>query len=112
MSINAVLYLLENGCKWRNLPHDFPPHTTVSNFYYAAVKSGLREKLFAALARYAREKAGRKAEPSYGIIDSQSDKTAGQAENKGIEGNNERSKAAYGCRYKGKSFICCCSCRQ
>ena len=39
--INAVLYLLESGCKWRNLPHDFPPHTTVSNFYYAAVKSGL-----------------------------------------------------------------------
>ena len=66
--INAVLYLLENGCKWRNLPHDVPPHTTVSNFYYAAVKSGLWEKLLAVLVRYTREKAGRKTEPSYGII--------------------------------------------
>ena len=47
--INAVLYLLENGCKWRTLPYDFPPHTTVSNFYYAAGKSGLWEKLLAAL---------------------------------------------------------------
>ena len=94
--INAVLYLLENGCKWRNLPHDFPPHTTVSNFYYAAVKSGLWEKLLNALVRNTREKAGRKAAPSYGIIDSQSVKTAGRAENKGIDGGkNERSKTAY-----------------
>ena len=30
--VDAVLYLVDNGCKWRNLPHDFPPHTTVSNF--------------------------------------------------------------------------------
>jgi len=30
--VNAVLYLVENGYKWRNLPHDFPPHTTVYNF--------------------------------------------------------------------------------
>ena len=28
--INAVLYLVDSGCKWRQLPHDFPPHTTVS----------------------------------------------------------------------------------
>ena len=21
--VNAVLYLVDNGCKWRNLPHDF-----------------------------------------------------------------------------------------
>ena len=23
--INGVLYLVDNGCKWRALPHDFPP---------------------------------------------------------------------------------------
>lgn len=22
--LNAVLYLVDNGCKWRNLPPDFP----------------------------------------------------------------------------------------
>ena len=22
---NAVLYLVDSGCKWRQLPHDFPP---------------------------------------------------------------------------------------
>ena len=26
---NAVLYLVDTGCKWRQLPHDFPPYSTV-----------------------------------------------------------------------------------
>jgi len=47
--VDAVLYLVENGCKWRNSPHDFPRYTTVANFYYAAIKSGLWENIRAAL---------------------------------------------------------------
>ena len=43
--INAVLYIVDSGCKWRQLPHDFPPHTTVSNFYYKAVREGLWDKI-------------------------------------------------------------------
>lgn len=88
--VDAVLYLVENGCKWRNLPHDFPPYTTVSNFYHAAVKSGLWEKLLTALAAQTREQAGRKAEPSYAIIDSQSVKTTGPAEDRGIDGGKKQ----------------------
>ena len=61
----SKLYLVENGCKWRNLPHDFPPYTTVSNFYHAAVKSGLWEKLLAALVAQTREQADKKAQPTY-----------------------------------------------
>jgi putative transposase len=26
--IHAVLYLIDSGCKWRQLPHDFTPYTT------------------------------------------------------------------------------------
>ena len=47
--VDAVLYFVENGCKWRNLPHDFPPYTTVANFYYAVIRSGLGEEIRAAL---------------------------------------------------------------
>jgi len=28
----AIQYRLKNGCTWSNLPHDFPPYSTV--FYY------------------------------------------------------------------------------
>lgn len=73
--VNAVLYFVENGCKWRNLPHDFPPYTTVANFYYAAIRSGLWEEIRAALVERMRTDAGRNADPSYAIINSQSVKT-------------------------------------
>ncbi len=33
---NTVLYLVDSGCKWRQLPHDFPPHFTAHSFYRRA----------------------------------------------------------------------------
>ena len=42
---NAVLYLVDSGCKWRQLPHDFPPYSTVHSFYRRARKRGLWEKI-------------------------------------------------------------------
>ena len=30
---NGVLYLVDSGCKWRQLPHDLPPYSTVYSFY-------------------------------------------------------------------------------
>ncbi len=43
--INAVLYLNNNGCKWRALPHEYPPWSTVHSFYYRARMSGLWDKV-------------------------------------------------------------------
>lgn len=56
--VDAVLYFVENGYQWRNLPHDFPPHTTVSNFYRAAIRSGLWEKIRAVLVEQVRTETG------------------------------------------------------
>ena len=88
--VDAVLYFVENGCKWRNLPHDFPPYTTVANFYYAAIRSGLWEKIRAALVERVRTDAERKPGPSYAIIDSQSVKTTSAAEERGIDGGKNK----------------------
>ena len=88
--VDAVLYFVDNGCKWRNLPHDFPPYTTVANFYYAAIRNGLWEKIRAALVERVRSQAGRNADPSYAIIDSQSVKTTSAAQKRGIGGGKKQ----------------------
>ena len=87
--INAVLYIKDNGCKWRSLPHDYPPHDTVWSFFRRARDSGLWEKVMDALVVQVREKASRKPKPSYGIIDSQSAKTVAASEERGIDGGKK-----------------------
>jgi len=88
--VNGVLYLVDNGCKWRALPHDYPPHDTVWSFYRRARESGLWERIMDALVKKIRESAGREASPSYGIIDSQSVKTVAASEERGIDGGKKR----------------------
>ena len=47
--INAVLYVLENGCKWRALPERFGKWSTVYARFRRWSRSGVLERLFAAL---------------------------------------------------------------
>ena len=47
--INAVLYVLENGCKWRALPERFGKWQTVYARFRRWFSSGVLERLFAAL---------------------------------------------------------------
>ena len=49
--VEAVLYLVDNGCKWRALPHDYPKWSTVKSFYYRAVANGLWEKIMDCLVK-------------------------------------------------------------
>ena len=88
--INAVFYIEKTGCQWRQLPHDFPKWSTVKSFYYRAKASGLWERMRALLVTKSRVDAGRKPEPTYGIIDSQSTKTMYDAEERGIDGEKKR----------------------
>lgn len=87
---DAVLYFVKTGCQWRHLPHDFPPYSTVHSFYRRARISGLWDKILRHMVVKTREDAGRKAEPSYGIIDSQSVKTVAASEKRGIDGGKKR----------------------
>jgi putative transposase len=87
--VNAVLYLVDSGCKWRQLPHDFPPYTTVSNFYHNAVDKKILDKILELLVKKTRVTANRTEEPSYALIDSQSVKTVYASENRGIDGGKK-----------------------
>jgi len=31
--LNAILYVLHTGCKWRQLPKDFPPRSTTHDYF-------------------------------------------------------------------------------
>ena len=92
--VEAVLYLVDNGCKWRALPHDFPKWSTVKSFYYRAIESGTWEEIMQYLVKETRRMAERKENPSYGIIDSQSVKTIYASDERGIDGGKKQKDAS------------------
>ena len=73
--VNAMFYVLKNGCTWRSLPHDFPPWSTVYSYFRKWRISGLWQQINDAIRPRVRQKAGRSATPSAGIMDSQSART-------------------------------------
>jgi transposase len=76
-AMNAILYLLRTGCPWRYLPRDgFPPRSTVYNIFRKFQKDGVWEVIWAHLHAQLREKLGREARPTAGVLDSQSLKSA------------------------------------
>jgi transposase len=73
--VDAILYLASTGCQWRQLPKDFPPYSTVQGYFYDWSRSGLFVSINHMLVMASREKTGREASPTAGVIDSQSVKT-------------------------------------
>jgi transposase len=73
--VNAILYLASAGCQWRALPKDFPPTSRVQGYFYRWAGDGTWLKINHALVMTSREREGRQASPSAGVIDSQSVKT-------------------------------------
>jgi len=70
------LYLDQAGCAWRYLPADFPPWQTVYGYLAAWRDDGTLVGLHDTLRTLARMAAGRNAEPTAVIIDSQSVRAA------------------------------------
>jgi transposase len=69
---SAIFFVADNGCKWRNLPADFPPWRTVYGFVRRWRAGQALHDLVDDLRGIIRRAAGRQERPSAGIIDAQS----------------------------------------
>src|SRR5262245_53067600 len=67
--LNAIYHVLRSGCAWRLLPRDFPPWSTVYDYFRKWRNTGLWEQLNTALREQVRKQAGRQPTPSGAIID-------------------------------------------
>ena len=74
--MNGVMYILSTGCQWRYLPKDFPPRSTVHNYFVWWQCDRVLDRIHHALYVECRERAEREASPTAAIIDSQSVKSA------------------------------------
>jgi putative transposase len=73
--LNAIWYILRTGWSWRMLPHDFPAWQSVYSYFRMLKQRGIWIRLNDALREQGRLQAGREAEPSTLVGDSQSVKT-------------------------------------
>ncbi|GAA3909054.1 IS5 family transposase [Streptomyces lacrimifluminis] len=90
--LDAVRYLVDNGVKWMAMPVDFPYWRAVYDFFRRWRTYDYVRELHERLRRTARERSGRNAEPSAGIIDSQSvdaSETVGE-DSRGYDGGKSR----------------------
>jgi transposase len=73
---NALLYLIKNGCTWRDLPHDFPKWQAVYAYMRRMEAAGTLRRINDALREMERVRQGRNPGPSTVVIDTQSVRTA------------------------------------
>jgi len=90
----AILYLLKNGCTWRNIPHDFPSWRTVRYYYEVWTKKDDRgesilDYVQAKLVDIERYESGRAPLPSMLIVDSKTVQNADCADEKGYDGGKK-----------------------
>lgn len=85
--LDAIFYQTKNACTWRDLPRDFPHHSTVYAYFERWRDDGTLETIYEALRRRWREQQGRHTDPSAGSIDSRSVQAAPEAAERGKDPN-------------------------
>lgn len=89
--MNAMFYVVKNGCVWRALPHDFPAWQTVYHYFRRFRQNGTWEQLNTCLREAIRVKLGKEPQASAMIADSQSAKSAEGGEKRGFDGGKKVS---------------------
>jgi transposase len=83
--INAVRYLVRSGCGWRMLPIHFGPWQTVYGWFRELARRFLFQTIHDVTLMLDRERAGREASPTAGVIDSQSVKAPAPGAQRGYD---------------------------
>jgi len=89
--LNAIFYVLCEGCRWRALPGDFPAWQTVYTYFRNWRKDGTWLQIHDRLREWTRIEQERHPSPSEAVIDSQSVKSAAMVED-GVGYDANRSK--------------------
>ena len=83
--VNAILYQSRTGCQWRFLPKEFPPRSTVHEWFARWRSDGTWDRVHALLRDKTRAQAGHDPAPGAAVLDAQSVPNAGPADEIGYD---------------------------
>lgn len=88
--VSGIVYLLNNGCKWRELPPKYGNYKLAWYYFNRWTLYGVLDKALYLLSAEVRRQQGRRARPTRAIIDAQSVKTpAGTSDEVGYDANKK-----------------------